>query len=116
MHDVRREPGGWRFAYQPSGTAKVQTRCALHTRWEPGGRVVDTVDVDEVDRTMVVVEPIVLVLDEAAGTEVNDGVLVEEAAPCSVESPHDTANSATIRPSSKPVLGNGRAKPLMTEP
>jgi hypothetical protein len=56
------------------------------------------------------------VANEVVEAEVVDGALVEEAAPCSAESPHDTANSTTTRPSTKPVLGDSKSNPPITGP
>jgi hypothetical protein len=66
--------------------------------------------------TKIVVEMVALAIDELAGADVDDGVLVEEAVPSSVESPHDTVSSATKRLTATLVLDDRAERSVMPEP
>ena len=54
-----------------------------------------------------------LVLDEVAVTEVDDGSFVDDTAPRSGESPHDPTDNTTIRPNTKPVHRDGKEQSVM---
>jgi hypothetical protein len=58
----------------------------------------------------------VLVIDEVAGKTVVDAALVEEATPGLLESPHDTANSITSRPTINAVLADRTDELIMPGP